>query len=199
VVIGVIVGFVIRFVQNNDLSWAILNLIAVAVTFIAGAMLQKRTHLGKVSWMDGDYMAALRGFGLALLLAIPAASLNLIGEIYTGDSWVMHWWQALAAFAPSIGEEVWARLFLITLIYALLRPSAPQNAGRAVLWSVLVSSLMHAMAHTGFNPVAIIFGVFFYGVPPALLYIKRDLEHAIGYHFMIDFVRFLAAAIFATV
>ncbi|NIW49866.1 MAG: hypothetical protein GWN30_35365 [Gammaproteobacteria bacterium] len=45
--------------------------------------------------------------------------------------------------------------------------------------------------------MAIIFGLFFYGIPPALLFIKRDLEHAIGYHFMIDFVRFLAAAIFA--
>jgi hypothetical protein len=32
-----------------------------------------------------------------------------------------------------------------------------------------------------------------YGVPLGLLFVKRDLEHAIGYHFAVDFVRFLAA------
>lgn len=196
-ILGIVVGFTFRFLEFNELSWSILNLIAVAVMYVAGALLVKRSKLGKISWMSGNYLASLSGFGLALLLAIPAASLNLIGEIYTGDTWVQSWWQAFAAIAPGIGEEVWARLFLVTLFYILLRPSVPQNAGRAILFSVIISSLVHALAHTGFNFVAIIFGLFFYGIPPALLFIKRDLEHAIGYHFMIDFVRFLAAAIFA--
>ena len=31
-----------------------------------------------------------------------------------------------------------------------------------------------------------------YGIPLALLYVKRDLEQAIAYHFFIDFVRFMA-------
>ncbi len=32
-----------------------------------------------------------------------------------------------------------------------------------------------------------------HGVSMALLFIKRDLEHAVGYHFFVDFVRFAAA------
>jgi hypothetical protein len=196
VILGVLVGFSIRFLEFNELSWALLNLNAVALMYVAGMLLLKRTSLGKVRWADGKYSVSLFALLIGIILALPAASLNLVGEIYVGDTWVTRWWQAFAAIGPAVGEEVWARLFLITLFYSLLRPSDPKNAGRAIFVSIVISALVHGVAHTGFSVVAILLGVFFYGIPPALLYIKRDLEHAIGYHFMIDFVRFLAAAIF---
>lgn len=199
VILGVVVGFSIRFLEKNELSWALLNLNAVALTYVAGVLLMQRTRLGKIIWLDGDYLVSFKGFLLACVLAVPAASLNLVGEIYAGDTWVESWWQTFAAIGPGIGEEVWARLFLISLLYFLLRPSSSRNASRAVWASIVISAIVHSLAHTGFNFVAILFGVFFYGIPPALLYIKTDLEHAIGYHFMIDFIRFLAAALLATV
>lgn len=94
---------------------------------------------------------------------------------------------------PGIAEETWARLFLTTFCYALLRPTTNQRPRRAVVVAVLVGALVHSFAHTGIDPLGLVIGGLLYFVPAALLFIKRDLEQAIGYHFLIVFVRFTAA------
>jgi membrane protease YdiL (CAAX protease family) len=109
------------------------------------------------------------------------------------DTWLTHWWQPLYALVPAVGEEVWARLFLTTLCYALLRPTTNNNPRRALVAAIVIGALAHSFAHTGIDPIGLLIGGLLYGVPTGLLYIKRDLEHAVGYHFLIDFVRYLAA------
>ena len=109
------------------------------------------------------------------------------------DTWVVNWWQPLYAIVPGIAEETWARLFLTTLCYALLRPATNHSPRRAVFGAILFGALVHGLAHTGINPIGLIIGSLLYGVPTALLFIKYDFEHAVGYHFLIDFVRYLAA------
>jgi F0F1-type ATP synthase assembly protein I len=59
--------------------------------------------------------------------------------------------------------------------------------------AVLIGALVHGFAHTGIDPFGLIIGSLLYGLPTALLFIKKDFEHAVGYHFLIDFVRFMAA------
>jgi len=41
--------------------------------------------------------------------------------------------------------------------------------------------------------LGIIIGSLLYSIPEVLLMIKKDFEHAVGYHFMVDFVRYSAA------
>jgi hypothetical protein len=86
-----------------------------------------------------------------------------------------------------------SRLFLTTLVYLLLRPVTNARPRRALAAAVLLGAGTHAAAHTGINPIGLVIGAMLYGVPAGLIFIKRDLEHAIGYHFGIDVVRYVAA------
>jgi len=142
----------------------------------------------------------MRSLLMGCLLAVPPALANLdLGPVIS-DPWVDRWWKPLVAFSPGLAEETWARLFLTTLCYALLRPVTNQRPTRAVTAAVLIAALTHAAAHVPtyglLSPNGItflVFGGLLYGVPMGLLFVKRDFEHAAGYHFFIDFVRFGAA------
>jgi hypothetical protein len=192
---GLLVGLGIALVERGQFAWALLNAVATPPLFAAGALLMRRSGLGQVRLLAGQGWWSLRSFAWGCALALPAAILNLLGNLQGRDAWVAHWWQPLAALDPAIAEEIWARLFLTTLMYALLRPVSNNRPGRALAVAVLLSALAHAFAHSGINPIGLVIGGLLYGVPAGLLFVKRDLEHAIGYHFLIDCVRYLAALI----
>lgn len=190
---GSMTGLGIRFLEQGELAWAIINGLAIPPVFVVGALLMQRSRLGQVRLLAGEYRRSLRGFLWSCALAVPAAILNLIGNVQAGDTWIVYWWQPLAALDPAIAEEIWARLFLTTLVYTLLRPPSRGRPGRALFAAVLLSALAHAFAHAGINPIGLVIGGLLYGVPTGLLFVRRDLEHALGYHFLIDFLRYLAA------
>jgi hypothetical protein len=188
-----IAGLGTMFLGNGDLSWAIFNFIVILPLFIAGALLVSHTGLANVRLLQGDYTRGLKGFLWACVLAVPASLLNLFGNLQQGDIWVSHWWQPFYAIVPGVAEETWARLFFTTFCYALLRPTTNQHPRRAIVVAILFGALVHSFAHTGINPLGLVVGGLLYFVPSALLFIKYDFEHAIGYHFLIDFFRFSAA------
>jgi hypothetical protein len=57
----------------------------------------------------------------------------------------------------------------------------------------VISALIHGFAHSGIDPVGIVVGSLLFSVPAALLFVRRDLETATGYHLAVDLVRFVAA------
>jgi hypothetical protein len=190
---GLVSGLGTRFLGNGDQTWAIFLMITVPPTFMAGALLANHTGLGRVRLVQGETAAGLCGFLWACVLALPAAILNLIGNMQAQDTWIERGWQAFYALVPGIAEETWARLFLTTLCYALLRPTTNPRPRRAVFLAVLVGVLAHGFLHTGIDPLGILIGSLLYFLPTALLYMKYDFEHAVGYHFLVDFVRYAAA------
>lgn len=187
---GIISALGIAFLGNGDLSWAIANLITLPPAFSGGVLLLQRTQLGKVRLVEGEIGLALKGFAMGCLLAVPAAVLNQLGNMSGQDTWVVNWWQPLYAIVPGIAEETWARLFLMPFCYAIVRPVAGARPRRALGVAILVSLLAHGFAHTGIDPFGILIGTVLYTLPVALLLVKKDFEHAVGYHFMVDFVRF---------
>jgi len=196
---GLISGLLTRYVGTGDLGMTLFYLATVPPQFIGGALLLHHTGLTCIRLLLGQYALGLRGFLWASMLAIPPAILNILGGPNADDLWVNHWWQPLYSLVPGIAEETVARLFLTTLCYALLRPTTNDHPRRATIASVLIGALTHGLAHLYIFQILspagimmIIMGLM-YGVPMALLFIKRDLEHAIGYHFFIDFIRYLAA------
>jgi hypothetical protein len=197
VILGVLAGLIagggIVFLGNGDLSWAIFNLVTIPPLFTGGALLLSRTSLAHIRLLQGEYWLGLQGFLWACVLALPASLLNLLGNMQARDTWLEHWWQPLFAIVPGIAEETWARLFLTTACYALLRPATNPRPRRAVFVAILIGTLVWGFAHTGINPIGLVVGSLLYGIPTALLFIKYDFEHAVGYHFMIDFVRYVAA------
>jgi len=192
-IIGLIAGLGILFLGNGDISWAIFNMVTLPPAFMGGALLIRRTGLAQSRILQGEYFPALKGFCWACLLAVPAALLNQLGSLHETDLWVTRWWQPFYAIVPGIAEETWARLFLTTLVYALLRPTTNHRPRRAMLVAILTGALLHGFSHTGIDPFGLVIGSLLYGIPAALLFIKYDFEHAVGYHFLIDFIRYIAA------
>ncbi len=191
--IGVIAAAGVIGLGDGDVSWAVLNLICLPWIFSTGALLARRTGLARIRILDGAYRQVLAGFLWGCILAVPAALFNLLGNMQAGDTWVKHLWQPLYAIVPALAEETWARLFLLVLVYALLRPLSMKHPERAVTVAILISTLVWGFGHTGINPIGIVIGSLLYGVPTGLLLIKKDFEHAVGYHFFIDLLRWAAA------
>jgi len=99
-------------------------------------------------------------------------------------------------------RESWKRsghgCYLTTLLYTLLRPASNAHPQRALIWAILVAAFIHGMAHypgSITNPLEGLYITLMYGLPLALLYVKRDLEQTIAYHFFIDLIRFTAFVI----
>ncbi len=62
-----------------------------------------------------------------------------------------------------------------------------------MLAALLVSVAVHGLAHAPQSIASVtnaLFTALVFGVPLALLFLRRGLESAIGYHFFIDLVRF---------
>lgn len=174
-------------------------LACIPLHFVAGGVLVQMTGLTNVRSVDGRWCLALQGFLWASLLAMPPALLNISGGAHQSDAWVDQLWKPLTALIPGIAEETWARLLLTTLLYALLRPASNQQPGRALMTAVLIGAGVHALVHLSgtmiFSPAALpaLLNALLFGLPMGLLFVKRDFEHAVGYHFFIDFVRFVVA------
>jgi hypothetical protein len=101
-------------------------------------------------------------------------------------------WKPLAfSWLPALAEEAWARLFLVTLCYALLRPVSNEHPHRAVVAAVLLSATAHGLVH-GPSLSALLETGLVYLLPMAVLFVKRDWEHAVGAHYMVNLVPFLA-------
>ena len=174
-------------------------LACVPILFIGGSLLTEATSFAHVRSVEGSWRLAIKGFLWACVLAFPPALLNVSGGAQADDVWVNQPWEPLVALVPGIAEETWARLFMTTLIYALLRPTTNQRPTRALVAAVLIAALSHGLAHLPgemlFSPAALqmlMSGILF-GVPMGLLFVKRDFEHAVGYHFFVDFARFFVA------
>jgi hypothetical protein len=190
---GLVSGLGQAFLGEGDLSWTAAYLLTIPPAFTGGALLLRRTQLGHLRWLEGKPVLAVKGFLFGCVLAVPGALLNQLGNLSGQDNWVTHGWQPLYAIVPAVAEETWARLLIIPFCYAVMWPATSQRPRRALLVAILISTVAWGFAHTGFNLAGLILGSLLFGLPEALLLVKKDFEHAVGYHFLIDFVRYLAA------
>lgn len=187
--------------QFSNATGGIINALPLtlftAFQAAAGICLLNHTGLSKFHLYDGNLRKALQSLAWGCMLAVPPALLNIasLSSNYLSefDRQFDRWWEAFYALQPGILEETWVRLFLFTLFYALLLPTSSGKPQRALTAALLISVFIHGLAHypqSLSNPVSAIFAALMYGIPLGLIYIRRDFEAAIAYHFFIDFVRF---------
>ena len=86
-----------------------------------------------------------------------------------------------------IAEETWFRLLLVGLCYFFLRPALRRYPALAVMVAVLVSGTMFGLAHGRTLERFLTTGLL-YGVPMAAIFSRRDWEHAVGAHYMINMI-----------
>jgi hypothetical protein len=135
---------------------------------------------------------------MGILFALPLAALNNL-YFYLNSGSVQFkplLASALEALSPAIHEEIIFRFFILALVLYLLRYHLPDRrvTAVAVFLAVIPHSLNHLPELFLQNPlmglVMLIATSLLFGLPMALLQIKKDLGSAIAFHWFIDFARF---------
>ena len=165
-------------------------LVFVMPMFVAGGLLFKRTGLGGSQLYTRQYSKTLWSFLAGCLLFVPFGLINAAtGSPGTGISWVTRWWMPFTLpWFSGIVEEAWYRLLLVTLCYFLLRPAFNKSPAVAVVLSVLFSGIIFGLGHGGSLMDRFLTTGMLYGLPMAVIYARRDWEHAIGAHYMINLI-----------
>jgi len=163
--------------------------------YVAGGLLLKRTKLGRLQLMDGQYGEALKSVCVGMLLFVPLGLINALGDSSVDLTAVREWWMPLwFPWWSGINEETWFRLYLVGLTYFLLRPAFHKHPILAVIAAVLFSGITFGVGHGRTLEHFLTTGLL-YGVPFAAIFAKRDWEHAVGAHYMVNFIPTLIAFI----
>lgn len=183
----------------SPLTWAALQVVLVLVSLLAGWSLLCRTGLwqadiGPSLLLTAGPVPALCGFARGVLVAVPWAFGLVVLGAANQETWVQSWWQPLTAIQPGISEEAWGRVLLVPLFFLVLRLVA---LGRTALTSaVIIMAYWFAFLHTSGGSEAIVSTVMIgtlFALPTFYLWLRRGLETAIGFHFWLDFVKFVVA------
>ena len=179
--------------------WGILQFFLVLTSFLTGWCILRYTDLypqgvGKTRFLSDGTVSAFKAFMGGFFLSIPWAFLNVFAGGSNRETWVKAWWQPIFALQPGIAEEAWGRILLVPLLFLLFRRvSQPHAAFTAALY---VMAYWFAYLHTsgGLDGIVstVIIGTL-YTLPVSYLCLYRDLETAIGWHFGVDFIKFVFA------
>ena len=142
--------------------------------YIAGGLLLKRTRLGGIKLLNGQYWEALKSVCVGGLLFIPLGLINALGDSTVELTAVSKWWMPLwLPWWSGINEETWFRLFLVGLTYFLLRPAFCKPPSLAIVAAVLFSGITFGVSHDRTLEQLLTTGLL-YGVPFAAVFSKRD-------------------------
>lgn len=202
VLLGLALGVVsgLSHYQNDPSPW--WNLwqgLGTWACFLGGMLLFQGRSSPRVAAFAGTPAGVGRSLLAGIALAAPLAIINNLyfymgsGTISFQNPLVSAW----AALSPGIHEEIIFRFFVLALCLALLQSVTARRTALvvAVLLAVVPHSLNHLPDLLLENPVGglilLIATSLLFGLPMALLQLRRDLESAIAFHWFIDFVRFL--------
>jgi hypothetical protein len=199
-----VAGLGAGWVPFHPVVWSVLQVLLVSTGLLAGWAILRHAGLleqgiGYSRFLSEGAASALRGALQGMLIGLPwALSLVAMGGSVS-ETWVRHWWQPLLAINPGIAEEAWGRILPVPLLFLLLRRvSRPRKAFIAAL---VIVGYWFAFLHTsgGMDELfsTIIIGTL-YVLPVSAICLHRDLETAIGFHFWLDFVKFVAAYLLNT-
>ncbi len=194
-----ITGLGAGWVTFPPLTWAALQVALVLSSLLAGWSLLRHTGLwqagiGHSLLLTEGPVPALVGFARGVVIAVPwAFGLVLLGAA-NGETWVQSWWQPFLAIQPAIAEEAWGRVLLVPLLFLAFRTVAQ---GRTALTAaVVIMAYWFAYLHTPGGSEALVSTVMIgtlFALPTSYLWLRRGLETAIGFHFWLDFVKFVVA------
>lgn len=183
--------------------WALLQIGLTFFGLLAGWAVQRRLGLfergmGNALLLQKGPRAAIRGVVEGILLAIPFTIVFIAAGSTDTEGWVRSWWQPLVALQPGIAEEAWARVFLLSL---LIFVTAARVASLRAAWltSLVISVYWFASLHNFYLHVGGLSAVFSTTVagslmiPLPIVWWRRGLEAATGFHFLIDFGKYVAA------
>jgi len=177
-------------------SWNIIFTAFTLPMFVAGGLLYERTRLGGVQLLSGQYGEALKSLFIGCLLFVPLGLINAFDGSQIITTSVNDWWMPLwLPWWSGINEETWFRLYLVGLSYFLLRPAFRRHPNLVVVAAVLFSGIVFGVGHGRTLEQFLTTGLL-YGVPFAAVFVKRDWEHAVGAHYVVNMIPALIAFLF---
>jgi hypothetical protein len=188
-----------KYQNDPSLRWGVIEGIAVWLTFIAGKLLFQTLKEHTIT----AFRPPLPEFGghltIGIVLAIPLAVLNnFYFYLQNGAPQFRNiLLSAAEALSPGIHEEVIFRYFVLAMCFTLLRRSTHSRLvlATSVSLAVIPHSLLHLpdlfLENPGIAVGLLVATSLLFGLPMAILQIKRNLETAIAFHWFIDFARFL--------
>lgn len=198
-VVAGIAGLGAQWVTIPLWAWAALQVAIVFPGLLAGWAILRRTGLldaglGRTLWPTEGAGPAARAFALGMLNALPWGLGMIVLGSASGESWVQHWWQPLAAIQPAIAEEAWGRVLLVPLLFlAFRRVATPRTALTAsVVLMVYWFAYLHTPGGIGALISTLMIGTL-YALPTSYLWLRRGLERAVGFHFALDLLKFVVA------
>ncbi len=195
--LGLVSGFS-YFLDDRSLRGAITECAAVWLTFVAGTILFKTLKAHTVPAFQPPFQNIFRGLMFGVLLAIPLAVINNLFFYFQNGAPKFQniLVSAAEALSPGIHEEAVFRYFVLAACFALLHGSAHPRLAMtaAIAMAVVPHSLLHLPDLFLTNPVMaigmLVATSLLFGLPMALLQVKRSYETAVAFHWFIDFARF---------
>jgi len=178
------------FALNGSFVNTIFLFIFVFIAFCAGAALSKSLASLNIRAFEGGIKPILSGIIAGILIALPFAALNNIFYYlsYGGYTFENIGVSAFLALNPGISEEVIFRFFIIGFSAYLLRDCMNKKAVFAVVMilAVVPHSLNHLpdifLQYPVYALVMLAATSLLFGLPMALIQVKRNLETAISFH-----------------
>ena len=188
-----------HLLHDSDIWGSLKEGFGVLICFSGGAAIFRNLRQHVVLTFQGSWVQIGRSLLIGMALAIPLAAFNnFYFYMNSGSMQFTNWfYSAIEALSPAIHEEIIFRFFVLALVYELLKEMPPSRwiTVAAVILAVVPHSLNHLPDLFLQNPVmALVLLVatsLLFGLPMAMLQIRRNLESAIAFHWFIDFARFL--------
>lgn len=172
-------------------SYLYLLLILVPPMYIAGGLLVDCTQLGGAQLSAKRYQTALLSLFWGCLLFVPLGLFNA-ADASPGLTGVNEWWMPVSfPWFSALVEETLFRLMIVSLCYFLLRPAFPRRAAVPIIIAVLFSAIIFGLGHGGTFLERLLGPGLLYGLPMAVVFARRDWEHAVGAHYMINMIPWL--------
>lgn len=185
--------------RPSSILWSLQEGVAVWLCFSAGVVLFQENELVYIPALQPPLANLGTSILTGILLALPLAVINNLyfylaaGGFRSQNLFI----SAFEALSPAIHEEIVFRFFLLALILHLLKYSTSHRLAMAI--AIFLSVVPHSLNHLPDllleNPLmgcALLAATsLLFGLPMALLQIRRNLETAMSFHWFIDFARFL--------
>jgi hypothetical protein len=175
------------------------NAIEVFLVSLGAAGLLKVHDVLRFRLSGNDLVAVGRSLGMGVVLGLPFAALNVLLFLFVNGKQIVTedvLTEAIMALKPAIMEEMAFRLLFMALAMVVLMKVLPRNI--AIVSAVFMAVLFHSAAHVpdllttdpAMALVTVMVTGLLFGLPMALLACKKDIETALGFHWVIDAVRF---------
>lgn len=196
-VISVILAVTVKYTGYRDVS-----AISTIVCYYSACQIF-REYNQQNKYFNISAQNFIKSLFFGALLAVPFAAINNLA-IYMTNHQLMSfnmsniWKSAFSALSPGISEEIIFHFFLLAFITYIFKGNIPKN--KATIFLVYFLCVVpHCLIHLPvvftqnftFGIFILLFTSLLFGTPMVWLVKNKNLQTAIAFHWMVDFIRFI--------